>query len=69
MIGQHKGLYQSSGMTWMEAELAKLAPKQQELFGTTSEDKAWCYWCDRPRLGCVCHLDPNGIPAGHWSAQ
>lgn len=93
MIGQHKGLYQSSGMTWMERELEKAAPKQQELFGkpvvyqssgmthaerknalkkqerfgTPTEDKTWCYWCDRERLDCACHLDPNGIPDGHWS--
>jgi len=29
----------------------------------------WCNWCDRPRTDCACHLDPNGIPAGHWSKE
>lgn len=25
-------------------------------------DPAWCYFCDRPKSDCACHLDPNGPP-------
>lgn len=32
-------------------------------------DPMWCYWCDRPRVDCACHLDPNGLPPGHWSVD
>lgn len=32
-------------------------------------DPTWCYWCDRPKSDCCCHLDPNGIPDKHWSRE
>lgn len=34
-----------------------------------AQDITWCYWCDRPRNDCACHLDPNGIPENHWSIR
>ena len=44
---------------------AKLAMGNANNSTVSSED--WCFWCDRPRADCACHLDPAGIPAGHWS--
>lgn len=33
------------------------------------EDPEWCGWCDNLKAECCCHLDPSGLPAGHWSLE
>lgn len=45
----------------------RICPRLAAKYPMPGDIGIWCKWCDRARTDCACHLDPNGLPADHWS--